>query len=102
MRYYFAPMEGLTDSIYRHMHHKHFGGVDRYYMPFLSPTIHRSLTHKEDRELPMADSVPFTAIPQLLTKVPEDFLWAAQVVFAVVAVYTHCGSSFPAYALWLR
>lgn len=79
MRYYFAPMEGLTDSIYRRLHHKHFGGVDRYYMPFLSPTIHRSLTHKEDRELPMADSVPFTAIPQLLTKVPEDFLWAARV-----------------------
>ena len=72
-------MEGLTDSIYRRLHHKHFGGVDRYYMPFLSPTIHRTLTHKEDRELPMADSVPFTAIPQLLTKVPEDFLWAAQV-----------------------
>ena len=79
MRYYFAPMEGLTDSIYRRLHHKHFGGVDRYYMPFLSPTIHRSLTHKEDRELPMAESEAFTAIPQLLTKVPEDFLWAAQV-----------------------
>ena len=79
MRYYFAPMEGLTDSIYRRLHHKYFPGVDRYYMPFLSPTIHRSLTHKEDRELPMADSVPFAAVPQVLTKVSEDFLWAAQV-----------------------
>ena len=79
MRYYFAPMEGLTDSIYRRIHHKYFPGVDRYYMPFISPTIHRSLTHKEDRELPLADSVSFTAIPQVLTKVPEDFLWAAQV-----------------------
>jgi len=79
MRYYFAPMEGLTDSIYRRLHHKYFPGVDRYYMPFLSPTIHRQLTHKEDRELPMADSVPFTAVPQVLTKVSEDFLWAAQV-----------------------
>lgn len=79
MRYYFAPMEGLTDSIYRRLHHQYFPGVDRYYMPFLSPTVHRSLTHREDRELPMADSVPFTAVPQLLTKVPEDFLWAAQV-----------------------
>ena len=79
MQYYFAPMEGLTDSIYRRIHHKYFPGVDRYYMPFLSPTIHRTLTHKEDRELPVADSVPFTAIPQILTKVPEDFLWAAQV-----------------------
>ena len=79
MRYYFAPMEGLTDSIYRRLHHKYFPGVDRYYMPFLSPTIHRSLTHKEDRELPMADSVGFAAVPQVLTKVPEDFLWAAEV-----------------------
>ena len=79
MRYYFAPMEGLTDSIYRRAHHTYFSGVDRYYMPFLSPTIHRTLTHREDRELPMADSESFTAVPQVLTKVPEDFLWAAQV-----------------------
>ena len=79
MRYYYAPMEGLTDSIYRRLHHKYFGGIDRYYMPFISPTIHRTLTHKEDRELPSADSVDFCAIPQILTKVPEDFLWASQV-----------------------
>lgn len=77
MRYYFAPMEGVTDSIYRQTHHKYYPGLDRYYMPFLSPTIHRTLTHKEDRELPMADSVPFCAVPQILTKVAEDFLWAA-------------------------
>lgn len=79
MRYYFAPMEGITDSIYRRLHHKYFGGVDRYYMPFLSPTIHRQLTHKEDRELPFADTEDFTAVPQILTKVADDFLWAAQV-----------------------
>ena len=79
MQYYFAPMEGLTDSIYRRLHHKYFPGVDRYYMPFISPTIHRQLTHKEDRELPVADSVGFAAVPQVLTKVSDDFLWAAEV-----------------------
>ena len=73
MRYYYAPLEGLTDSIYRRLHREHFSGVDSYYMPFLSPAIHRTLTHREDRELPMADSVSFRAVPQLLTKVPEDF-----------------------------
>lgn len=77
MRFYFAPMEGLTDSTYRRLHHHFFGGVDRYYMPFLSPTMHRTLSGKENRELPMADSVGFTAIPQVLTKSAEDFLWAA-------------------------
>ncbi len=79
MRYYFAPMEGITDSIYRRVHHKYFGGLDRYYMPFLSPTIHRQLTHKEDRELPFAATEQFAAVPQILTKVADDFLWAAQV-----------------------
>ncbi len=79
MERYFAPMEGLTDSVYRSAHHAHFPGVDRYYMPFLSPTVHRCLTPREARELPKADSVPFRAVPQLMTKVPEDFLWAASV-----------------------
>lgn len=77
MRYYFAPMEGLTDSIYRKLHRQFFSGVDTYYMPFISPTVHRCLTNREARELPMADSVPFRAVPQLMTKVAEDFLWAA-------------------------
>lgn len=80
MNYYFAPMEGLTDSIYRLQHHRFFGGVNRYYMPFFSPTIHRTLTSKETRELPRADSVPFTVVPQVMTKCAEDFLWAAEVV----------------------
>ncbi len=79
MHYYFAPMEGITDSIYRRLHHTYFGGVDRYYMPFISPTMHRTLTHKEDRELPLADSVPFAAVPQVLTKSAGDFLWAAAI-----------------------
>ena len=77
MRYYFAPMEGITDAPYRRVHHSFFPGLDAYYMPFISPTMHRTLTNRESRDLPMADSVPFRAVPQILTKVPEDFLWAA-------------------------
>lgn len=77
MEIYFAPMEGLTDSVYRRLHHKYFGGVDKYYMPFLSPTVHRSLTQREARELPIASEEAFEAVPQLLTKNAEDFLWAA-------------------------
>jgi tRNA-dihydrouridine synthase len=78
MRYYFAPLEGLTDSIYRRLHHKYFGGVDRYYTPFFSPTIHRSLTQKERRELLPADNLDFQVVPQVLTRNADDFLWMAQ------------------------
>lgn len=78
MKHYFAPLEGLTDGIYRRLHQKYFPGVDRYYTPFFSPTVHRSLTPREQRELPFADTWETETIPQLLTKVPEDFLWMAQ------------------------
>ena len=76
MRYYFAPLEGLTDSIYRN--HKYFPGLDRYYTPFLSPTAHHALTGKEKREIPPADTLNYTVVPQILTKNPFDFLWLTQ------------------------
>ena len=79
MNIYFAPLEGLTDSIYRRLHHKYFPGVDAYFTPFFSPTVHRSLTPREQRELPMADTLDFPVVPQLLTKNAEDFLWMTQV-----------------------
>ena len=76
MRYFFAPLEGLTDSIFRRLHHKYFPeGLDRYYTPFFSPTVHRALTPREARELPPAGSMDITVVPQLLTKVADDFVW---------------------------
>ena len=79
MEFYFAPMEGLTDRIFRRLHSRYFPGIDRYYMPFYSPTMHRTLSAKESRELPQAAEDSLTAIPQILTRNPEDFLWAAAV-----------------------
>lgn len=78
MRYYFAPLEGITDSIYRRLHHKYFPGITQYYTPFFSPTVHRQLTPKEQRELPAADTLGYCVVPQLLTREPADFLWMAQ------------------------
>ncbi len=79
MQHYFAPMEGLTDHTFRSLHHAFWGGVDKYYMPFLSPTMHRTLSAKEQREWPRADTQGFAAVPQVLTKNAGDFLWAATV-----------------------
>lgn len=70
---YFAPMEGLTGSVFREVHHALFPGVDRYYTPFLAPTQNHKFAPKELREI-QPDAVP--TVPQLLTKSAEDFLWA--------------------------
>ena len=78
MKYYFAPMEGITDSVYRRRHWEFFPSLDRYYTPFFSPTQSHSLTGKEKRELVKKDELPMEVIPQVLTKVADDFLWFAQ------------------------
>ncbi len=77
MEYYFAPLEGITDRFYRQLPCRYFPGINRYYLPFLSPTMHRALTPRESAELPPANTLSYCAIPQLLTKNSEDFLWMA-------------------------
>ena len=75
MNYYFAPLEGVTGSEFRRAHHRWFPGVDAYYMPFLSPTQDHVFTQRELRNVLPEHNQGFRAVPQLLTKNPEDFLW---------------------------
>lgn len=77
MQYSFAPLEGITSAVYRQAHHRHFPGVDRYYAPFISPTVHHVLTPREQRDILPQYNEGITVIPQLLTKNADDFLWAA-------------------------
>ena len=37
MKYYLAPMEGLTTYHFRRVYHKYYGGVEKYFTPFLLP-----------------------------------------------------------------
>lgn len=77
MRLYFAPMEGVTDAIFRSVHHSCFGGVDQYFIPFISPTQNLVLTPRERAELSPAVNQGMNAVPQIMTKHAEHFLWAA-------------------------
>ena len=78
MEYYFAPMEGATSYLFRTVHHKYFDGVDKYYMPFISPTQDHLFTKRELRELVPEHNQGFRAVPQLLSKRAEDCVWAAR------------------------
>ena len=42
---YLAPMEGITTYIYRNALAKYYGGIDKYYTPFLTAS------HLKGREL---------------------------------------------------
>jgi len=77
MQYYFAPMEGVTTYLFRQVHHRLFGGPDRYYTPFFSPTSDHVFTPRELREIGPESNARIRVVPQILTKNADDFLWAA-------------------------
>ena len=71
MNYYTAPMEGLTDRIWRQAHQRWFGAPGapaRYYAPFISPPENRVLIKKKMAELDPAANPGAPVIPQLLAK----------------------------------
>ena len=77
MRYYFAPMEGVTGAVYRRTHHEFFLGIDKYFMPFITPTTTGRFTPRQLRDIAPEYNVGVPAVPQLLTKTAADFIWAA-------------------------
>ena len=71
-------MEGLTGVIFRQVHSRFFGGADQYYIPFVTPTTLPKFTERQLRELAPEVNAGFEAVPQLLTRRTEDFIWAAK------------------------
>jgi len=78
MNIYFAPLEGVTDVVYRRINHASFAGVTKYFIPFLSPTHHLTFSSREQRAISPEENAGIPAVPQILTKEPEHFLWMAQ------------------------
>ena len=73
-----APMESLTGMPFRRVHAHFFGSVDRYYLPFVTPTTLPRFTDRQMRELAPEVNAGIHAVPQLLTRRPADFIWAAK------------------------
>ncbi len=76
----FAPLDGITKVVFRRVWHQFFGGADRYFIPFFSPTGQHILTDRERRELDPANNGDMPLVPQVMTRVADDFLWAAEQV----------------------
>lgn len=80
MKVWFAPLEGVTDAIYRRVHHACFGGVEKYYIPFVSPTQNMCMTAREMNAIAPQVNAGVPAVPQLLGKDPAQMLWAIGVL----------------------
>lgn len=78
MKLQMAPMEGITNYIYRNAHARHFGKMDKYYTPFLSLHKEKEFNHKEIQEILPDHNAGLNVVPQVLTNSAEDFLHGAE------------------------
>lgn len=74
MKFYYAPLEGITGYIYRNAHRTHFGdGIDKYFSPFIVADQTNTLKSKEKNDILPEHNKGITLIPQILTNNGRDF-----------------------------
>ncbi|MFT8348524.1 tRNA dihydrouridine synthase [Clostridium saccharoperbutylacetonicum] len=78
MKYYFAPMEGITGFIYRNSYEKFFGNINKYFAPFIVPNKSRSLKTKELRDILPENNIGMNLVPQILTNDSEGFIYTTK------------------------
>lgn len=74
MKYYLAPMEGITGFIYRNAYEKFFHNIDKYFTPFIVANKSKSLKTKELRDVLPENNKCMNIVPQILTNDSEDFI----------------------------
>lgn len=77
MNLYFAPLEGVTGFTYRNAFFELFGGADKFYAPFVSPSVNDRMKGKEIRDLlPENNDRNINLVPQVLVNNSEYFIKA--------------------------
>lgn len=67
----FAPLQGYTEAEYRRAHKAAFGGVDRYFMPFVR-LEHHKLLKRDMRELDLSAADDVQVVPQIIASTAEE------------------------------
>ena len=71
MNFYFAPLESITGHIYRNIYEKHFGGIDKYFTPFIAS---KKMNRRELNEILPEHNEGIDVVPQILTNRADEFL----------------------------
>lgn len=77
MKFYFAPLEGISGYIYRNAYHTYFGQIDKYFIPFIMPNQFGHLSSREKNDILPEHNEGMFAVPQILTNSADDFIRTA-------------------------
>lgn len=71
MKIYSAPLQGLTEAVWRNIHNAVFGGIDSYFTPFLRYE-HGEIRNKDIRDVERKNNSVENVVPQIIAAIPEE------------------------------
>lgn len=74
MNFYLAPLEGITGFVFRNTYEKHFGGISKYFTPFITTNQHFAFQNRDKRDILPENNEGLYLVPQILTNNAEQFL----------------------------
>ena len=83
MKLLFAPLEGITNYVYRNTHNEMFGFCDEYYSPFITPSEDDKVNRKGLNDIVPENNPDIVIKPQVLTNSAEAFLKFTEKIKAV-------------------
>ena len=95
-----APLQGVTDNVWRMAQHSVFGGVDAYYAPFMR--VERGEVRRKDlRDVEPDRNAGITLIPQILACQPDHALMMVDALkrMGYTRIDINLGCPFPPIAL---
>lgn len=78
MKYYLAPLEGITGYVYRNAYHTFFRAADKYFTPFIAPNQKGKFSTREENDVLPGHNVGMYVVPQILTNNADDFVRTAE------------------------
>ena len=80
LKIYFAPLQESTDFVFRNAHSKYFGGVDKYFAPYIVRQNDGSIKKSHLRDIQAENNIGYPLIPQILAGNANDFVFLAKVL----------------------
>lgn len=74
MKFYLAPLEGLTGYIFRNAQAEYFNPTDKYFTPFIAANQNGKLSSRELKDILPENNGTLNVVPQILTNKAADFL----------------------------
>ena len=80
LKIYFAPLQESTDYNYRNAHAKFFGGVDKYFAPYIVRQNDGTIKKSHLRDIQASNNIGYPLVPQILAGNTTDFVFLTKVL----------------------